>query len=105
LLKGRLHNKRTFVHYFLCVQITLFMQDKNFLPTGFGSAAVHAGHELDDCHAHLVPIYASSTFVYDTAEQGMQRFSGAEPGYIYSRWGNPTFAEAERKIAALEALV
>jgi methionine-gamma-lyase len=41
--------------------------------------------------------------VYDTAEQGMQRFSGAEPGYIYSRWGNPTFAEAERKIAALEA--
>jgi methionine-gamma-lyase len=32
----------------------------------------------------------------------MQRFSGAEPGYIYSRWGNPTFTEAEQKIAALE---
>ena len=64
--------------------------------------AIHAGHETDDHHAHLVPIYASSTFVYDTAEQGMQRFSGAEPGYIYSRWGNPTFSEAERKIAALE---
>jgi methionine-gamma-lyase len=78
------------------------MQDKPFSPKGFGSAAVHAGHETDDRHAHLVPIYASSTFVYDTAEQGMQRFSGAEPGYIYSRWGNPTFTEAEQKIAALE---
>lgn len=70
--------------------------------SGFGSAAVHAGHETEGRHAHLVPIYASSTFVYDTAEQGMQRFSGAEPGYIYSRWGNPTFTEAEQKIAALE---
>ncbi len=77
------------------------MQD-TFKPAGFGSAAVHAGHEKDPRHAHLVPIYASSTFVYDTAEQGMQRFSGAEPGYIYSRWGNPTFTEAEQKIAALE---
>jgi len=78
------------------------MQDKNFSIQGFGSAAVHAGHEPDPRHAHLVPIYASSTFVYDTAEHGMERFSGAEPGYIYSRWGNPTFTEAEQKIAALE---
>lgn len=74
---------------------------KNFFK-GFGSASVHAGHQPDPLHAHLVPIYASSTFVFDTAEQGMQRFSGAEEGYIYSRWGNPTFTEAEQKIAALE---
>jgi methionine-gamma-lyase len=40
--------------------------------------------------------------VYDTAEQGMRRFSGQEEGYIYSRWGNPTFSEAEKKIAAME---
>jgi methionine-gamma-lyase len=78
------------------------MPDNDFSMQGFGSAAVHAGHEQDPRYAHLVPIYASSTFVYDTAEQGMQRFSGAEPGYIYSRWGNPTFTEAEQKIAALE---
>jgi methionine-gamma-lyase len=78
------------------------MPDNDFSMQGFGSAAVHAGHEQDPHYAHLVPIYASSTFVYDTAEQGMQRFSGAEPGYIYSRWGNPTFTEAEQKIAALE---
>jgi len=70
--------------------------------TGFGSTAVHSGHNQDPTYAHLVPIYASSTFVYDEAEQGMRRFSGKEDGFIYSRWGNPTFREAENKIAALE---
>ena len=63
---------------------------------------MHAGHVANSEHAHQVPIYASSTYVYDTAEQGMRRFSGEEPGYIYSRWGNPTATEAEAKIAALE---
>ena len=71
---------------------------------GFGSAAVHAGHHKDPRHAHQTPIYASSTFVFDSAEQGMRRFSGQEEGYIYSRWGNPTITEAEEKIAALETL-
>ncbi|HRE36982.1 MAG TPA: PLP-dependent transferase, partial [Chitinophagaceae bacterium] len=63
----------------------------NSLPlTGWGSAAVHAGHKKDPMYAHQVPIYASSTYVFDEAEQGMRRFSGKEEGYIYSRWGNPT---------------
>ncbi|QOR75182.1 MAG: aminotransferase class I/II-fold pyridoxal phosphate-dependent enzyme [Thermoflavifilum sp.] len=69
---------------------------------GFGTHCVHAGHEPDPNFAHLTPIYASSTFVFDTAEQGMNRFSGKEKGYIYTRWGNPNFTEAEQKIAALE---
>src|SRR3982750_2647526 len=77
--------------------------EKNFTPRGFGSAAVHAGHRQDPNYAHLTPIYASSTYVYDTAEQGMRRFSGEEEGFIYSRWGNPTMAEAEEKISAMEA--
>lgn len=70
--------------------------------SGWGSVAVHAGHKQDPMYAHLVPIYASSTYVFDDAEQGMRRFSGKEDGYIYSRWGNPTMTEAEEKIAALE---
>ena len=76
--------------------------DKSFPLSGWGSVAIHAGHKQDPNYAHLVPIYASSTFVFDEAEQGMRRFSGQEEGYIYSRWGNPTFTEAENKIAALE---
>ncbi len=70
--------------------------------TGWSSVAIHGGHTKDPNYAHQVPIYASSTYVYDTAEQGMRRFSGEEEGYIYSRWGNPTIFEAEQKIAALE---
>lgn len=89
----------------------LFKMDKSYPPindpkvpayTGWGSVAVHAGHHPDPLYAHQVPIYASSTYVFDDAEQGMRRFSGEEKGYIYSRWGNPTMNEAEEKIAALE---
>ncbi len=69
---------------------------------GFSSLAIHGGHQQDPLYAHLTPIYATSTFVYDEAEQGMRRFSGKEDGYIYSRWGNPTTHEAEMKIAAME---
>jgi methionine-gamma-lyase len=79
------------------------MAHKDFPISGFSSLAIHGGHEQDPNYAHLTPIYASSTFVFDEAEQGMRRFSGQEKGYIYSRWGNPTFAEAENKIAAMEA--
>ena len=78
------------------------MPDKSFPLTGWGTTAVHAGHRQDPMYAHQVPIYASSTYVFDDAEQGMRRFSGKEEGYIYSRWGNPTMTEAEEKIAALE---
>ncbi len=76
------------------------MKKKQF--KGFGSLAIHAGQHPDPMYAHLTPIYASSTYIYDEAEQGMRRFSGQEPGYIYSRWGNPTMNEAEEKIAAME---
>jgi methionine-gamma-lyase len=79
------------------------MSSTNFPLTGFSSMAVHAGHIVDPNYAHLTPIYASSTYVFDEAEQGMRRFSGEEKGFIYSRWGNPTIAEAEEKIAALES--
>jgi methionine-gamma-lyase len=69
---------------------------------GFGSTAIHSGHQQDGNNAHLTPIYATSTYIFDSAEQGMRRFSKEEKGYIYSRWGNPTMAEAEEKISALE---
>ncbi len=78
------------------------MSDKKKQLTGFGSLAIHGAHQQVPNYAHLTPIYASSTFVFDDAEQGMRRFSGQEAGYIYSRWGNPTFTEAEEKIAAME---
>ncbi|WP_207492472.1 trans-sulfuration enzyme family protein [Aridibaculum aurantiacum] len=78
------------------------MADKTFTTKGFSSAALHAHNNLHPNSAHTTPIYASSTFVFDTAQQGMERFSGQQEGYVYSRWGNPTFADAERVIEALE---
>lgn len=71
--------------------------------SGFGSVAIHSGHQQDGNNSHLTPIYASSTYVFDNAEQGMRRFNGEEKGYIYSRWGNPTMTEAEEKISAIES--
>jgi methionine-gamma-lyase len=69
---------------------------------GIGTTAIHAaGHDHAD-HAHHAPIYASSTFTFDTAEEGSERFAGADKTRIYSRWGNPSFTVAENTIAALE---
>ncbi len=79
------------------------MSDSLTTYSGISSLLVHLGHQQDGNYAHLTPIYATSTFVYDSAEQGMRRFSGREDGFIYSRWGNPTFKEAEEKIAAMES--
>lgn len=79
------------------------MSGKKFPYSGFSSVAIHGGGTPDPNYAHLTPIYASSTYIFDEAEQGMRRFSGEEKGYIYSRWGNPTITEAEEKIAALES--
>ncbi|MEI6264078.1 MAG: aminotransferase class I/II-fold pyridoxal phosphate-dependent enzyme [Sphingobacteriia bacterium] len=71
--------------------------------TGMGSAAIHAaGHENAD-HAHITPIYASSTFSFDTAEEGSERFAGKDKSKIYSRWGNPSFTTAAETIEALES--
>jgi methionine-gamma-lyase len=67
------------------------------------SYAIHGlGHDNAE-HAHLLPIYSSSTFTFDSAQQGMDRFSGKEPGYMYSRFANPTVRAAEKLVAGLEA--
>ncbi|NLR80609.1 trans-sulfuration enzyme family protein [Chitinophaga eiseniae] len=72
--------------------------------TNMASAAIHAAQSHIAENAHLVPVFATSTFTFDNAQQGMDRFQGTAPGYIYSRFGNPTVTVAEELIAALEAL-
>jgi methionine-gamma-lyase len=66
------------------------------------SLAIHAGQRFSWEHAHITPIFATSTFTFDSAEQGMRRFNGQEPGYTYSRFGNPTCQVAEKIVAELE---
>lgn len=79
------------------------MANKNFTWQGWSSTAIHGGHEPDPNSSHITPIYATSTFVFETAEEGMDRFASIDKEKVYSRWGNPTFKECEQKIAALEA--
>lgn len=67
--------------------------------------AIHAGHEKDKQYGSLAtPLYQTSTFVFDSAEQGGRRFAGDEDGYIYTRLGNPTTRQLEQKVAALECM-
>lgn len=64
--------------------------------------SIHTGNHKNPFGALAVPIYQTSTFVFDSAEQGGKRFALEEEGYIYSRLGNPTTAVFEEKIAVLE---
>lgn len=58
---------------------------------GFGTKAIHAGNVKDAQYGALTtPIFQTSTFVFDSCEQGGRRFAGQEGGYIYTRLGNPT---------------
>jgi methionine-gamma-lyase len=75
--------------------------------TGLSQAtiAVHAGERSDEQQfgAVVSPVFHSSTFAFESFEE-MRRYALGElpDAYFYSRYGNPTVAEAERKIAKLE---
>ncbi len=64
--------------------------------------AVHAGIDHVEFMPAVPPIYQTSTFGFESAQQGAALFSGEERGYIYSRMGNPTVEGVERSVAALE---
>lgn len=69
---------------------------------GFATKAIHGGHMKNEVGSLASPIYQTSTFVFDSAEQGGRRFALEEEGYIYTRLGNPTNTELEEKVALLE---
>ncbi|MDS9471764.1 methionine gamma-lyase [Sporosarcina pasteurii] len=67
------------------------------------TVVVHTGYDAKLHHGSLsVPLYQTSTFSFETAEQGESRFAGDEAGLIYSRLGNPTVQLLEERITALE---
>lgn len=74
----------------------------NIQKTGFDTKLIHGGEIDDQFGSATVPIYQTSTFSFDNAEDGAKCFSGENDGYIYTRIGNPTIAALERQIALLE---
>lgn len=64
--------------------------------------AIRTGHIRSFEGEHSEPIFLTSSFVYENAAEAAAKFSGAEPGNIYSRFTNPTVAMFEKRLAALE---
>jgi methionine-gamma-lyase len=70
---------------------------------GFATRAIHDGHDARSENGALVPpVYMTSTFAFDSAEQGAAMFTGELPGHVYSRISNPTLDLLERRFAGLE---
>lgn len=70
---------------------------------GFDTRMVHAGHVPDPAvGARAVPIYQTTSFVFDDAEMAAQLFELKQYGNIYTRIGNPTTAVLEERLASLE---
>ncbi|OMJ22965.1 O-acetylhomoserine (thiol)-lyase [Smittium culicis] len=69
----------------------------------FETLQVHAGYQLDPVHrARGVPIYASTSYVFNDSKEGADLFALRKAGNIYSRLTNPTVSILENRIAALE---
>jgi O-acetylhomoserine (thiol)-lyase len=69
----------------------------------FATLSLHAGQRPDPATgARAVPIYQTTSFVFADSEHAASLFNLEQPGYIYSRIGNPTVAVLEERLAALE---
>ena len=68
----------------------------------FDTTAIHGNEDKDQFGSLVTPIYNTSTFIFDTTAQGAARFALEEPGYIYTRIGNPSCVAVEQKVAKLE---
>ena len=76
---------------------------RNVVP-GFATRAIHHGYNPLDHHGALnPPVYFSSTFAFDSSDQGSERFAGEQQGYIYHRLGNPGVDILEQRLAVLES--
>lgn len=70
--------------------------------TRFNTKLIHGGGYKDKYGSVNVPIFQSSTFEFESAEEGARCFLGESDGYIYTRLGNPTINALEKMVAELE---
>jgi O-succinylhomoserine sulfhydrylase len=69
---------------------------------GFATRAVRAGQQRTNEGENSEPIFPTSSFVFDSAAEAAARFSGKQPGNIYSRFTNPTVRTFEQRLASME---
>jgi O-acetylhomoserine (thiol)-lyase len=69
----------------------------------FATNALHAGHDVTkNSGTRAVPIYQTSSYVFNNADHAANLFGLAEAGFIYTRLNNPTNDVLEQRLAALE---
>src|SRR5690606_8221139 len=69
----------------------------------FATQALHAGHNVQETlGSRAVPIYQTSSYVFENADDAAGKFNLSKPGYIYTRLNNPTNQVLEERLAALE---
>ena len=78
------------------------MIDRTYDDNAFDTRAVRVGHGPTHEGEQSEPIFATASFRFDTAAQAAARFSGDEPGNVYSRFTNPTVRMFEQRLASLE---
>jgi O-succinylhomoserine sulfhydrylase len=64
--------------------------------------SVRAGQRRTEFQEHSEALFLTSSFVFDSAAQAAARFTGAEEGFVYSRFTNPTVSMFQDRLAALE---
>jgi O-succinylhomoserine sulfhydrylase len=75
------------------------MKNKN---KNFETDAVRAGIERSQFGEHSEGLFLTSSFVFKNAQEAAKRFSGEQPGNVYSRFTNPTVKAFEERLASLE---
>jgi len=78
------------------------MSQDEWAKYGFDTRAVRGGQRRTNEGEQSEPIFATSSYVFDSAAQAAARFSGDQPGNIYSRFTNPTVRTFEQRLAGLE---
>ena len=78
------------------------MNEPNWNDYGPETQAIRAGQRRTHEQEHSDPIFLTSSYVFNSAAEAAARFSGKEPGNIYSRFTNPTVRTFEQRLAAME---
>ncbi len=78
------------------------MTDIDWNDYSLATQAIRAGHQRTHEDEHSIPIFATSSYVFQSAEEAALRFTGKQPGNIYSRFTNPTVNAFQQRLAFME---
>ncbi|MGZ8927385.1 MAG: O-succinylhomoserine sulfhydrylase [Methylobacter sp.] len=78
------------------------MKDIDWNNYSLETQAIRAGHQRTHEDEHSIPIFATSSYVFKSAEEASLRFTGQKPGNIYSRFTNPTVSAFQERLALME---